>query len=553
MNNLNVTNLYLAFKEAADNYSDLVAFKAEGGRGRSYTYAEVNRMVRQLAAGLCESAFDDVREIGLLSENRPEWPICYLAVLAAGKSVIPIDANLKNNEIGYILDHSGLKAVFCSAKFENILAGLSSELDIYSFDENSPRNYYQLFRNETDYTGNNLAGLDGTASLIYTSGTTGNPKAVILTHDNLLGNLESIRETLQFTVDDVFLSVLPLHHTFEVMCGFLAPITSGSSIVYARSLKSNDLFEDIAANGITIMCGVPLLFEKMYRNIKRGLDAVPAFKKLVFRSSYATSSLAWKLKLNMGRPLFKNVRDKTGLGTIRLFVSGGAPLPPEISRFFNFLGFVFLQGYGLSECSPVVSVNIPGDIVFGSVGPPLKNLEVRIIEPDANDVGEIAVRGRSTTPGYRDNPVETEKLYHDDNWLLTGDLGYIKNGKIWITGRRKNLIVSAAGKNIYPEELEEKLMASAYVAETVVFGRSKDGRQGEEVRAIIVPDLEQFRAEFNMSKEQPDIREIRRVIGDLVTGINNEIASYKRIAGFEVQLEELEKTSTKKVKRFLYS
>ena len=552
MDNLNVQNLYLAFKRSAETYAERIALKAEGGRGRCYTYAEVDREVRCLAAGLCDKKYTEISEIGLLSENRPEWVISYLAILAAGKTILPIDANLKVNEIDYIIDHSNLGLVLTSPKFENTLAGLSSEVEVFSFDENSPHGWRRLFGQESDYDESNLADINGYAALIYTSGTTGNPKAVILTHNNLLGNLESIRDSIKFSADDVFISVLPLHHTFESMCGFLAGITSGSSIIYARSLKSKEIREDIALNGATVMCGVPLLYEKMYRSIKRGITEVPLFKRLLFHTTYTASSLTWKIKSVIGQSLLKKIRQKAGLGTIRLFVSGGAPLPAEIARFFNYLGFVFLQGYGLSECSPVVAVNRPEKIVFGSVGPPLKNVEVRIIDQTDDGIGEIIVRGRNTTPGYKNNPAETEKLLKD-GWLYTGDLGYMKNGNIWITGRKKTLIVSAAGKNIYPEELEERLMTSEYIAETVVFGRVKDGKQGEEVRAIIVPELEQFRVEFKIPPENPDMGKIRGVIGDIVENVNREVAAYKRISGFEVQLEELEKTSTKKVKRFFYN
>jgi len=552
MDNLNVKNLYLAFKRTAGKYADRIALKAEGGRGRCYTYAEVDREVRCLAAGLGDKKYVDISEIGLLSENRPEWVISYFAILAAGKTVLPIDANLKVNEIDYIIDHSALRLVLTSPKFENTVAGLSSEVEVFSFDENSPHDWRRLFGMESDYNENNLADIHSHAVLIYTSGTTGNPKAVILTHDNLLGNLESIHHSLKFTADDVFISVLPLHHTFESMCGLLAPITSGSSIVYARSLKSNEIREDIALNRATIMCGVPLLYEKMYRSIKRGISEVPLLKRMLFHTTYTVSSLTWKLKNEIGQALLKKIRQKAGLGSIRLFVSGGAPLPAEISRFFNHLGFVFIQGYGLSECSPVVAVNLPDNIIFGSVGPPLKNVEVKIIDKTNDGIGEIIVRGRNTTPGYKNNPAETEKLIKD-GWLYTGDLGYIKNGNIWITVRKKTLIVSAAGKNIYPEELEERLMTSEYIAETVVFGRVKDGKQGEEVRAIIVPDLEQFRVGFKIPPKNPDMGQIRSKIGEVVDNVNREVAAYKRISGFEVQLEELEKTSTKKVKRYFYN
>ena len=551
MDNLDVNNLYLAFRRSAGQHAERPAVKAEGGRGRTYTYAELDRLVRRLAVGLSDKKYADIEEIGLLSENRPEWVISYLGILAAGKTVLPIDANLKVNEIDYIIDHAELKLVLTSPKFENVLAGLSSEIEIFSFGIDSPRDWRRLFGNEPDYDENHLAGLHDPAALIYTSGTTGNPKAVVLTHDNLLGNLESIRHSIKFTPEDIFISVLPLHHTFEAMCGFLAPITSGASIVYVRSLKSNEIREDIAFNRGTIMCGVPLLFEKMYRNIKRRIEEIPLLNRLLFKSTFAVASLTWKLSGGAGRVLLRKVRQKAGLDSIRLFVSGGAPLPADIARFFNYIGFIFLQGYGLSECSPVVAVNLPDNVVFGSVGPPLKKIDVKIIDPDSEGIGEIIVRGRNTTPGYKDNPAETEKLLQD-GWLHTGDLGYMKNGNIWITGRKKTLIVSAAGKNIYPEELEEKLMASQFIAETVVFGRTKNAKQGEEVRAIVVPDLEQFRVEMNISPENPDMAGIREKIGEIVEQVNREVAAYKRISGFEVHLEELEKTSTKKVKRYVY-
>jgi long-chain acyl-CoA synthetase len=235
-----------------------------------------------------------------------------------------------------------------------------------------------------------------------------------------------------------------------------------------------------------------------------------------------------------------------------MFVSGGAPMPAEIARFFNLIGVDFLQGYGMTECSPVISTNRPDNIQFGSVGPPLGNLQVRIDSADDSGVGEILVKGLSTTPGYRQNPQKTAELLHD-GWLHTGDLGRLRDGHLWITGRLKNVIVSAAGKNIYPEEIEEKLAESPYILEAVVFGRKKDGKQGEEVRAIIVPDLEQFRTDFGVSMDSPDQDLLKNVVSQKIAELCAHMADFKRISGFEVQTQELEKTSSKKVKRFIYS
>ena len=542
------SDLFAAFEASARTHSDRVALKAEGGKGKSYTYGEAADLATKLAAGLSSAEFDDAPEIGLLSENRPEWPITYLGIIGAGKTVVPIDANLKPNEIEYIVKNAQLKVIFTSQKLKGKLSEFAGKLKIVLFSEDGDDSWKHLLQ---DGQRSRSAHAGTTAALIYTSGTTGTPKAVMLTHGNLLANLEGVRLSLQFDQDDVFLSVLPLHHTFEATCGFLAAVTSGSTIVYARSLKSREILEDIALNGVTVMCGVPLLFEKMYHAIRRGINAAPAVRRALFQSTFTVSRLGWKVRFRTGRAMFAALREAAGLGTIRMLVSGGAPVPAEIASFFNYLGFDFMPGYGLTECSPVVSVNLPGDIRFGSVGPPLKNLEIKIDNPGTDGVGEILVKGPSVMPGYRNNAEATSKILKD-GWLATGDLGKIHKGHLWITGRQKNVIVSAAGKNIYPEELEERFSTSQYVAESVVFGRKKENKPGEEVRALIVPELEQFRVEFGIAVENPDIKQIWPVLEKVVAEINAQVADYKRIDGFDVQLEELEKTSTKKVKRFMY-
>ncbi|MEA3297359.1 MAG: AMP-binding protein, partial [candidate division Zixibacteria bacterium] len=217
----------------------------------------------------------------------------------------------------------------------------------------------------------------------------------------------------------------------------------------------------------------------------------------------------------------------------------------------NFIGFNFLEGYGMTECSPVISVNRPDSIGFGSVGPPLANVEIRVESPDSSGIGEVVIRGDNVTPGYRGNRQMTDDLIKN-GWLYTGDLGRIRNGHLWIRGRRKNVIVSAAGKNIYPEELEEKLLASNYILEALVFGRRKENKQGEEIRALIVPDMEQIMSEHKLPSGQRGMDEIRNVVGHVVEEVNERTAAFKRISAFDVQLEELEKTSTGKIKRFLY-
>ncbi len=543
-----VDTIFAAFERTAVRYPDKPALLAAGGRGRTLTFFDILQAVRKLSAGLRSDRYEGVNEIGLLSENRPEWPIAYLAVLAAGKAVVPIDANLKPNEITDLVRQAGLNAIITSPKFEDTLAEAGIDR-LLSFGANSPYWWENEFGDSADFF--DAGRRDGLAALIYTSGTTGSPKAVMLTHHNLLSNLEAIESVINFGPKDICFSILPLHHTFESTCGFLTPLTAGASIVYARSYKSREIVEDISRNNVTFMSGVPLLYEKMYQAITRGIKAAPAFKRVMFKLLYSTSSVGWSIRMKWGKKLFAGLSDKGGMTSVRMFVSGGAPLPPHIAKFFNLIGVDFLQGYGMTECSPVVSVNRPDDIKFGSVGPPLDAVEVMIHEPGPDGVGEILVRGGNVTQGYKDNPEQTAALFYND-WLRTGDLGHLKGGHLWITGRAKNLIVSAAGKNIYPEELEERLVASPLIGEALVFGRQKENTQGEEVRALIVPDAEVFEQEFGSGPLDPTDETVQAEIKKVVDEVNHHVADYKRITGFDVQTEELEKTTTRKIKRYVY-
>lgn len=541
-------NLFDALQARSESYRESPALIGDGGRGSRFSYAELFSKVQQLANGLLNQSLMARKEIGLLSENRPEWAIAYLAIMAAGGTVVPIDANLKSNEISFIVDHANLEVLFCSDKFKQTLAGFGHQLRLVSLEEGDKSSINSLLSTDPPQP---APEPNPTAVLIYTSGTTGTPKAVELTHRNLIANLSGVADALPVYASDIFLSVLPLHHTFEATAGLLTPLWAGASVVYARSLKSRDIIEDIKSNKVTVMCGVPLLYEKMHHSIIRAIDSAPAARRMLFKTIYTVSAIGWRVGVKLGRSLFRSLRTKAGLNSIRMFVSGGAPLPARIAAFFNYLGFDFIEGYGMTECSPVISFNHIKDIKFGSVGRPLPNLEVRIDNPNDDRIGEIVVRGDNMTPGYRDNPEQTAELIRD-GWLHTGDLGKLEDGHLWICGRAKNLIVSAAGKNIYPEEIEEKILESDFVMETVVFGRRKTDKQGEEVRAILVPDLEEIKLHHALDPKNPDMSLVKRLMGQVVTDANAAMASYKRISDFDVQLEELEKTSTKKVKRFVY-
>lgn len=542
-----------AIFETCRQYPDKTALTHCRHPESTYTYRELLELSAGIAAEIKRRGVAAGERIGLLCENRPEWGIVYLGILSAGAVVVPLDILFKPKELAGLIRLSGIRYLFCSDELSEQTRELCSDenlgVEILSVPRGNLREYYDIDGDE-GYICRETSP-DDAAVLIYTSGTTGDSKGVILTHRNIVSNLEGVTQILPLEEDDNFLSILPLYHTFEATCGLLLPLLMGLTVSYARSLKSREIIEDIKARKATYLVGVPLLYEKMYKTICRRISELPSYKRAYLKAAFLITKSGWPFGLRAGRYLFKNLRAKTGLDSVRYFVCGGAPLPAEIAAWFNLVGFNFLEGYGLTECAPVVSVNLYGDIRFGSVGPPLPNIEAAIDSPSPDGIGEIIVRGQNNTPGYVDNPVATAELIKN-GWLYTGDLGRIEGNHIYIMGRRKSMIVTAAGKNVYPEEIEDFLLLSPYIMETVVAGRKRENRMGEDICVIIFPDLVRLQNEGIIAAGELSADKIMPVIESEVKEINRHLADYKRISKIELRFEEFEKTSTKKIKRVLY-
>lgn len=520
----------------------------------TFNYAKTENSIRSVSIELKNRGLCKGDRVGILSENRPEWAVAYLAIQTAGGIVVPLDSAWKETELSHTLRNSGARFLFHSSRFSGMAADIlkSGRISIVTinlesdfFPDTSESCVREIFTAASIKT-------DDPATIIYTSGTTGDPKGVVLTHRNILANLQGLTRAIDLYDGDIFLSVLPLHHTLESTCGFLLPLLTGLTVVYAHSLKSRDIIEDIKTNRISCLVSVPLLHEKMYSSIAKRIAELSFGTRVVFQLTYWVSRAGWLLHFKAGKILFRSFRKKAGLESIRLLISGGAPLPKEIARWFNIVGFDLLEGYGMTECSPVISVNRPDDIKFGSVGRPLPNVEVDIHEPSAEGIGEIKVKGPNVTLGYYQNPSASAAILKD-NWLYTGDMGRFKNGHLYITGRKKNLIVSAAGKNIYPEEIEAALHMSPFILESVVLGRRKDKKMGEEIFATIVPDLEQIKLHLKMEVEEMNLKQIREIVEEEVRSVNQRLADYKRLNRFEIRIEEFEKTSSRKIRRNLYN
>lgn len=544
--------------------------KGEDGRYRRVTYGELWEKSGRLASFLAGLGIKPGDRVAIQGENRPEWGLAWLASMRSGAVTVPVDALMGFQDASFILGHSEASLVFVSRGLFNRvwrdnLSALDGKVRLVVFDAVEPADPRIMLldaclagADAQDSPLPPMRGLDDLVEILYTSGTTGNPKAVMLTNRNIASDIIAIRRMFTFGGEDTFLSVLPIHHVFEGTVGFLTPLCTGASITYAESLASASLIANMRETGATIMLGVPLLYEKLYLGLLRAVKKRPLTVRIPFRIMLMASRIAGLFGLKPGRRLFHGLREKAGMGTIRLLISGGGPLPASYGRGFTELGFTMIQGYGLSETSPVITASTERYNRIRSAGLPLDGAEIRIGNPDARGIGEILVRGPMVMRGYYRNEKATEAVM-EDGWLCTGDAGFIDpDGFVHITGRIKNVIVTHGGKNVYPEELEEQLDASPFIKESLVYGEpeSEDIR-GEKVMALVVPDYELIREEWAVLPHshyhhEPTPEAVRHEVDRAIQQLNRRIPPYKRIAGWTISGKELEKTSTRKIKRFLY-
>jgi long-chain acyl-CoA synthetase len=544
-------------------FPDCVFMKSfSGDRFVDWSYRDFAAKSGRIGRGLATLGLKKGDRVGVLSENRPEWGASYMGVLVAGGVNVPLDALLKIPSWCHILRNSCCRILIVSRgflpEFEPVFDDLPELEYIICMDDVESGSRAISLKDLEDRGHRHSSDLphprpSDTASILYTSGTMGQAKGVMLSHENIVSDIDSITQMIAFEEGDNFLSVLPIHHAFECTCGFLTPMAGGITITYARGLASKLIIEDIKNNKVTILLGVPLLFEKMHAGIFKAIAKKPPFTRVVFKASYSVARLLSNVfSAEPGKRIFKGLREKAGLSSLRLMVSGGAPMPPEISRTFNLLGFRFIQGYGLSESAPVLTLNPLDKYKDASIGIPVLGAEMRIIEPDNRGIGQIIARGPMIMQGYYNNPDATAEVLKD-GWLFTGDSGWVdEEGFYYIAGRVKNVIVTPAGKNVYPEEIESELNKSPYILESLVLGRPLEGTRGEEIEAIAVPDQEYFNNLTTETGHNFTTEEIEKIITAEVQRLSSDLAEFKRVKYVQIRSEEFEKTSTKKIKRYLF-
>jgi long-chain acyl-CoA synthetase len=520
------------------------------------TYGELLDKVLRFGNALNQFGLRDGCHIAVVGDNRVQWGIAYLTAMCFNLTIVPIDKNLTTNEIINILYESESEAVVFSENFENTLRDTSvlKKLKYYiGMDLPSKKaGFYsmkELIDNTVPMPLKQIPKVnpDSLAEIIYTSGSVGRAKGVMLSQKNLATNLMSMRKMIRIDNDDIFLSVLPIHHTYECTCGLLCPLYSGSAVYYARSLKT--VSDDLQMVHATILLGVPLLFDKMFRRIYKNINEDKIKSKIIrplIKISDVLEMIGWK---SFRHKVFHELHQKFG-GSIKLFIAGGAAPDPLVAKGLREFGFTFLQGYGLTETSPILALNQRENYKDDAAGIPLDCAEIKIVNPDSEGVGEIYAKGESIMLGYYKNPKLTEESFAD-GWFKTGDLGrFDEEGFLHICGRKKNVIIANNGKNVFPEEIEDIINRSPFVLECFVYGE-RDQKHDEIIAVQIVIDAEAFieyAAKGNVSINDELIKE---VISQVVKDVNKQLASYKQIKKYYIREREFQKTTTLKIKRYL--
>lgn len=518
---------------------------------------------------------DENTATGIIGESRYEWYVSYLAIVNGASVVVPLDKELPPHELANLLCRSHIDALIISPSYfqklhdalqiiaEKKLDGLRLKHIISMGDAAeaamfAPARYdlhtfnALLAAGKTELANGNRSFVDYVIDpnrmriLLFTSGTTAAAKAVMHSHATVATNLMAMCKMVYIAKEDVFFSVLPLHHTYECTCGFLCPIYRGSCIAQCEGLRY--ILANLKEARATVMLVVPLIAETFYKKINKGIRVNKMTLAKVNFALTVTKALR-KVGVDKRRDFFKPILDQFG-GALRLLIIGGAKVKPEIIDALNAFGLLTLQGYGLTECAPIIALNCDKNPKSSSAGQALPGVEIEVANPDENGIGEFIARGKNVMLGYYNDPAATAAAIDKDGFFHTGDLGYIDSENfVIITGRKKNVIVTTNGKNIYPEEIEALLADSPLIQEVVVSGSLN--QKGETViTAEIFPDLEEVKAALNVAKaEMPDQAAMQHLLEQTVHEINHRLPTYKAVRQVVLRDTEFPKNTSKKIKR----
>jgi len=555
-----ITDLKDMINKSAEKYGDKLAFKYKTDVPGEYTgisYKQFLEDINALGTKLIDMGLRGKR-IAVIGENRYEWCLSYVATACGVGVVVPLDKLLPANELETLIIRSGVEAIFYTSKYDEIMQDIKQrqttdlryyismdlekrENSIYSQKELVEKGKELIAKGNKKYIDAKINN-DKMGFMLFTSGTTAMSKAVMLSHKNIVTNLMDIAAVLNLDEKDTLLSFLPLHHTFECTVGFLYPIYRGASIAYCEGIRY--IANNIKEYKITAMISVPALYENMYKRLMKNIEKKGKLQEVELLMKL-TGTLS-RVGIDFRRKVFKEIHEGIG-GHLRILVNGAAALSPEVERGFNDLGIKILQGYGLTETSPVISAGTDFEQEVGSVGKVFPSVKIKIVDKDENGVGEIHVKGPTVMKGYYQNEEATKEVIDSKGWFNTGDLGYVdKKGFLFLCGRKKSVIVLKNGKNVFPEEIETVINRIDGVKESFVYGKPEEDDEIDlKVCAKIVYDKDIVKEIYNV--EEYD--KLLDIIWAKVKEINKTMPTYKAIKEISLTEEELIKTTTQKIKR----
>ncbi len=551
---------YDRFLECEERWPNNVALELQrNDQIESCTYADLRRMAESVGRWIGENKFARGSRLAIVADNHPRWVAAYLGIIASGCTVVPLDTALHADQLAKLLKDSGSSVFFCDARHAAIAREAVEDLKIglvlmdpertakYSTEEQWLGNLPAIFGGGPGNFQPAPSKADDVACLLYTSGTTADPKGVMLTHANMLGEVEAVFNWVELSPSDALLGVLPMFHVLAQMANLMIPLVKGARVVYLETLNTTELLRALRERDITAFAVVPQFFYLIHQRIFEEIEKRGVLTQKIFKILVALNRNLRRFGVNAGPVLFAKVHQTLGT-KMRYLVTGGSRFDPVIAKDFYDLGIDVLQAYGLTETTAAVFANSPGKNVIGSVGKALKGVEAKIIDTQPQEdggpaTGEVALRGAAVMKGYWNRPDATAAVMRD-GWFYTGDLGYFDADRnLFLTGRKKEVIVLSNGKNIYPEEVEAHYLKSPFIKELAVMGlEGKPGETGDRLHAVIVPNFDVLR--------QKKIVNAKEVIRFDIEGLSQQIASTKRIGSYEIWQEDLPRTTTRKIKRF---
>ncbi len=534
-----------ALEITASRFPDNECFKTIVPEKVTYTYKEVIAKVRQLAYFLMESGVKKGDHICVSGKNSPEWAVTYLAISFAGAVIVPLDYALHPEDMTKILRFGDVDTIFMDdEKIDEVDSEGSFITKRYSLESDKKHEFvFNLTGKETELP---AFKCDETAAMLFTSGTTGTPKGVMLSHSSLMASTLEAQRLFDVFPTDVFYAILPIHHAYTMSAVFLETITSGACCVFGKKLITPIMLRELKEGGITMFLAVPMLFNKLLAGLMNGVEKQGKFKAGLIHFLMGFSGFVKKtFHVNIGKKLFsKMLLSKLSLDKVRICICGGGPLPASTFRQFNQLGLDFVQGYGLTETAPIINLNPIEVYEEDSVGLPLPHVEEKIVSPDEDGNGIIYVRAPQVMQGYYKNPEATEEVLDSDGWLNTGDVGHIgEHGFLYLTGRAKSIIVTEGGKNVFPEEIEDKFQLYHEIDQCCIIPYLIDREMKSEGIRIVIHPSDAYLRDHSLDEAAKHMEEI-------VEEVNRDLQSYKKITLTTVVDEPLPMTSTRKIKRF---